>query len=70
MTEKYSSQNSASECANELQQEILVSEQSVIPGWSRLPLQDLYIAKTKDLAKVYFDQSFRSRLLQELKGGS
>ncbi|MBS1993287.1 MAG: hypothetical protein JSS83_22380 [Cyanobacteria bacterium SZAS LIN-3] len=33
----------------------------------RVSLQDLYAARTRQLAQTYFNSDFRSRLLQELE---
>jgi hypothetical protein len=48
-------------------QEQPVEGNSPIYSRSRLPLQDLYMAKRRELAKTYFDNDLRLRLLQELE---
>jgi len=60
-------EKSSSEALKNGGQEPLAADKSEANGRSRLPLQDLYISKRRELAKAYFDTDIRLRLLQEME---
>jgi hypothetical protein len=59
--------NPSSDLVEQDRKEPIVTDKGTTGGTSRQPLQEVYTATRRELAKAYFDSDFRLRLLQEIE---